>query len=87
MKSLIIVQVGKQVKSIEELNNWDESLFTIIGTSKTKQNESFFFQSNNSGALILLLLYINKFRESGLENLWLQYDISEGRCMIPLHLS
>lgn len=35
---------------------------------------------------MLLLLYIDKFRESGLEELWLQYDISEGSCIIPFHL-
>ncbi len=42
--------------------------------------------SNDTDTVILLLRYINLFKEGGLQELWVQYGTGEKRRMIPLHV-
>ena len=81
---------GTEIRKVNELNSWDaeadDRVILHVDWAIKSGAWRVVVLSNDSDTLIMLLHFMNRFMNSGSEELWLQYRTGENQRIIPLHL-
>lgn len=81
---------GSPASDLSLLNNWQEEadcrIINHVHWAVRRGCKRVVVMSNDTDTVILLLHYIDVFKEGGLQELWVQFGTGEKRRMIPLHV-